>query len=119
MRCKPCHKWTLASFFLFFSLAAFMFRILSLQANRLTKIEGLDALVNLEELYLSENGIEHIEGLRGLKKLRLLDLAVNRFATIAVEEMDHLKDTLEEFWCAVPPHVLIVVVVVITLVFAL
>lgn len=36
---------------------------LFLQSNRLTKIEGLQSLVNLRELYLSHNGIELIEGL--------------------------------------------------------
>lgn len=34
-----------------------------LQSNRITKIEGLQNLVNLKELYLSHNGIEVIEGL--------------------------------------------------------
>lgn len=46
--CPPCHsdgRW------------------LSLQSNRLTKIEGLQSLANLRELYLSHNGIEVIEGL--------------------------------------------------------
>lgn len=33
------------------------------QSNRITKIEGLQNLVNLKELYLSHNGIEVIEGL--------------------------------------------------------
>ena len=33
------------------------------QSNRLIKIENLDGLVNLEQLYLSHNGIEAIEGL--------------------------------------------------------
>lgn len=33
------------------------------QSNRITKIEGLQSLVNLRELYLSHNGIEVIEGL--------------------------------------------------------
>lgn len=37
--------------------------LLLLQNNRLTKIEGLQSLVNLRELYLSHNGIEVIEGL--------------------------------------------------------
>lgn len=32
--------------------------------NRITKIEGLDSLVALEELYLSHNGITKVEGLR-------------------------------------------------------
>ena len=30
------------------------------------KISGLDTLVNLEQLYLSDNGIEKIEGLNKL-----------------------------------------------------
>ena len=30
------------------------------------KLEGLDGLVNLEELYISDNGIEEIEGLYNL-----------------------------------------------------
>lgn len=38
-------------------------RILSIQSNRLTKIEGLEGLVNLEELYLSHNGLKKLEGL--------------------------------------------------------
>jgi protein phosphatase 1 regulatory subunit 7 len=38
-------------------------KILSLQSNRITKIEGLDQLANLEELYLSHNGVERLEGL--------------------------------------------------------
>lgn len=33
------------------------------QSNRITKIEGLQNLLNLRELYLSHNGIEVIEGL--------------------------------------------------------
>lgn len=33
------------------------------QSNRLTKIEGLEGLGSLEELYLSHNGITKIEGL--------------------------------------------------------
>jgi len=38
-------------------------KIISIQSNRITKIEGLDMLVNLEEFYISHNGIEKIEGL--------------------------------------------------------
>lgn len=38
-------------------------RLLSIQSNRLTKIEGLEELENLEELYLSHNAITKIEGL--------------------------------------------------------
>lgn len=38
-------------------------KILSIQSNRITKIEGLESLVALEELYLSHNGLKKIEGL--------------------------------------------------------
>lgn len=38
-------------------------KILSIQSNRITKMEGLEGLVNLEELYLSHNGLMKIEGL--------------------------------------------------------
>lgn len=45
---------------------------LHFQNNRLTKIEGLQSLVNLRELYLSHNGIEAIEGLENNVSRRLL-----------------------------------------------
>jgi Leucine-rich repeat (LRR) protein len=38
-------------------------KTLSLQSNRITKLENLEDLVNLEELYLSHNGLKKIEGL--------------------------------------------------------
>lgn len=34
-----------------------------MQSNRVTKIQGLEDLHNLEELYLSHNGLKKIEGL--------------------------------------------------------
>ena len=36
------------------------------KSNRLMVIEGLEKLVNLEELYLSYNGIEEVQGLETL-----------------------------------------------------
>lgn len=36
------------------------------QSNRIVKLEGLGSLLNLEELYISHNGIEEIEGLDSL-----------------------------------------------------
>ena len=39
---------------------------LALQSNRITVLEGLDELVSLEELYISDNGIEEIGGLDNL-----------------------------------------------------
>ena len=46
------------------------------QSNRLIKIENLDGLVNLEQLYLSHNGIEAIEGLDKLVSILPLLIAV-------------------------------------------
>ena len=43
-----------------------MFMLSYSQSNRIIKLEGLDSLVNLEELYISHNGIEEIEGLDNL-----------------------------------------------------
>lgn len=40
--------------------------VYALQSNRLVKIENLECLVMLEQLYLSDNGIETIEGLDSL-----------------------------------------------------
>ncbi|KAF8988901.1 L domain-like protein [Hymenopellis radicata] len=69
-------------------------RILSLQSNRITKIEGIPPSV--EELYLSHNGVEKIEGLEQCTKLNTLDVG-NNFIT-KVEGVAHLGETLEEFW---------------------
>lgn len=88
----------------------------------MTKIEGLDSLVNLEELYLSHNGLTRIEGLRNLvrprrarllcvlgllthplwrpflqKKLSTLDVGNNKITEAAAEELAPLTE-LEEFW---------------------
>jgi protein phosphatase 1 regulatory subunit 7 len=38
-------------------------KILSIQSNRIAKLEGLEELESLEQLYLSHNGIKKIEGL--------------------------------------------------------
>ena len=46
-----------------------------MQSNRLTKIEGLETLTLLEELYLGHNAISKIEGLETL---------VSRFAVKVV-----------------------------------
>ncbi len=69
--------------------------ILSVQANRLTKIENLDKLVNLTELYLSDNGLTKIENLDKLTKLKTLDLSNNQIEHI--ENLGELEE-LEEFW---------------------
>lgn len=86
-------------------------KILSIQSNRITKMEGLEHLVNLEELYLSHNGLTKIEGLeKNVRKktpffaltlqlkLRTLDVGNNMISV--VEGISHLTQ-LEEFWVRV------------------
>lgn len=88
---------------------------MSIQSNRIVKIENLDKLVNLEELYISHNGIQvnivryHavssvlifwkfikvIENLEHNTKLQTLDLAGNRIKLI--QGLSTLSQ-LEEFW---------------------
>jgi protein phosphatase 1 regulatory subunit 7 len=69
--------------------------ILSVQTNRIIKIENLLNLKNLQELYLSDNGLTKIEGLEGLTKLRVIDLSNNQ-----IERIENIKglNELEEFW---------------------
>ena len=69
--------------------------MLSIQSNRITKLENLDALENLEELYISHNGLTRIEGLDSNLKLATLDIAGNRIRE--VENVKHLSK-MEEFW---------------------
>ena len=38
-------------------------KVLSIQSNRITKLEGLEELTDLEEFYISHNGLSKIEGL--------------------------------------------------------
>lgn len=70
-------------------------RVLSIQSNRITKLEGLDTLGSLEELYISHNGLTQIEGLDGTPKLKTLDVSGNQLRSI--DNVAHLQH-LEEFW---------------------
>lgn len=46
------------------------------QSNRITTLKGLEALVNLEELYLSHNGLTRLNGLeRNVRSLPELSVA--------------------------------------------
>lgn len=55
---------------------------LDLMGNRIGRIEGLDALMNLTQLNLGDNNIKKIGGLRHLAKLERLMLRGNRIAEI-------------------------------------
>jgi len=55
---------------------------LDLSYNNIREIKGLEKLINLEELNLSNNKIFEIKGLLTLKNLRILDLSNNRITII-------------------------------------
>ncbi|KAJ3323997.1 phosphatidyl inositol kinase [Boothiomyces sp. JEL0866] len=66
---------------------------LCMRQNLLTVINGLDTLINLEELDLYDNRIDKIEGLNHLVKLRHLDLSFNRIRKIEnIENLVELTD---------------------------
>ena len=50
--------------------------------NKISKIEGLEVQVNLEELNLAYNSIESIEGLDLLSQLTVLNLSYNKINDI-------------------------------------
>ena len=68
-------------------------QILSLQSAGISKIENLQGLDKVKELYLSENRIEKMENLEGVPNVRVLDLSSNR-----IEEVEGLGNNLEELW---------------------
>ncbi|KAI0303814.1 L domain-like protein [Multifurca ochricompacta] len=73
-------------------------RSLELGGNKLRKIENLDALVNLEELWLGKNKIANLRwgllpNLRGLKRLKILALQSNRIQKIEnLEALENLEE---------------------------
>jgi protein phosphatase 1 regulatory subunit 7 len=54
-------------------------QVLSLQSNRITKLEGLEELTELNQLYLSHNGIQRLGGLDNNVRLfpNLFSLSLN------------------------------------------
>lgn len=72
-------------------------RILSIQSNRLTTLNGLSNLPNLEELYLSHNAVTDLSGLEKNTTLRVLDFSNNQVTHL--EHLSTLKN-LEELWAS-------------------
>ncbi|KIY68170.1 L domain-like protein [Cylindrobasidium torrendii FP15055 ss-10] len=70
-------------------------RILSIQSNRITKIEALPP--SLEELYLSHNGVEVLEGLEVAPGLTTVDIGANFITEVKPEAVAHLGK-IEELW---------------------
>ncbi|KAL7279020.1 hypothetical protein ACG7TL_006853 [Trametes sanguinea] len=68
-------------------------RSLELGGNKIRQIEGLDALVNLEELWLGKNKITKLEGLDNLKKLKILSIQSNRITKLeGLEGLENLEE---------------------------
>jgi len=70
-------------------------RSLELGGNRIRAIEGLNALENLEELWLGKNKIGRLENLGNLRRLRVLSIQSNRLTRL--EGLDDLEN-LEELY---------------------
>jgi Leucine-rich repeat (LRR) protein len=56
-------------------------RTLYLESNAISRIEGLDTLVNLRALYLGKNLIDSLAGLQKLTQLETLDVSHNRLSS--------------------------------------
>ncbi len=68
---------------------------LNLDANQITEIEGLKSLVNLKTLHLNGNQIGQIKGLETLVNLQVLDLGNNQIAKIeGLDRLIHLQHLL-------------------------
>lgn len=70
--------------------------MLTLQANFIEEITGLDELPQLEQIYFQQNSIKKISGISNLPNLEIIDLAVNNITEIS--GLDSQADTLEELW---------------------
>ncbi|THH31449.1 hypothetical protein EUX98_g2745 [Antrodiella citrinella] len=67
-------------------------RSVELGGNRLRKIEGLESLVTLEQLWLGKNKITKLEGLENLKNLKILSIQSNRITKIeGLEGLENLE----------------------------
>lgn len=68
-------------------------RKLELHNNKISRISGLDEMVNLEELGLYNNGISEITGLERLENLKLLFLSSNNISEIkGLESLRNLRN---------------------------
>ena len=65
-----------------------------MQSNLIEKIEGLRKLKELEYLNMAVNSVKKIEGIRRCESLNKLDLTLN------FVDLEDLKDSCEEMeWC--------------------
>ncbi|KAH8117697.1 L domain-like protein [Phellopilus nigrolimitatus] len=68
-------------------------RSLELGGNRIRRIENLESLENLEELWLGKNKISKFEGLQNLRHLKILSIQSNRITKLeGLEELHSLEE---------------------------
>jgi len=71
--------------------------VLDLSHNHIHRIENINHLVHLRELFLVSNRIKHIENLEGLARLRALELGSNALRSIG-DGLQPVARSLEELW---------------------
>lgn len=72
-------------------------RVLDMSYNVIRDMIPVSFCPNLQEIYLANNKIKDIKGLKNLSKLRKLDLGANRIRVMDGEELSGLTN-LEELW---------------------
>lgn len=72
-------------------------RVLDMSYNVIRDMEPVKLCPNLQELYLAQNKLKSMSGLRHLTKLRKIDLGANRIRIMDGEELSGLTN-LEELW---------------------
>jgi len=72
-------------------------RVLDVSYNVIRDMAPVSFCLNLQELYIAQNKIKSIKGLKQLKLLRKVDLGANRIRVIDADELSGL-DNLEELW---------------------
>jgi len=72
-------------------------RVLDLSYNGIRDLGPVGVCGQLQELYIAQNKIKSIKGIKHLKLLRKVDLGANRIRVIPAEELVGL-DNLEELW---------------------
>jgi protein phosphatase 1 regulatory subunit 7 len=72
-------------------------RLLSIQSNRIRSLAPLSNVPTLEELYISHNALESLEGIESNTHLRVLDISNNVIKSL--KGLGPLSE-LEEFWAS-------------------
>ena len=72
-------------------------RVLDISYNSIRDMGPISVCANLQELYIAQNKIKSIKGIKHLKLLRKIDLGANRIRVMDEDELSGLVN-LEELW---------------------